>query len=121
MTGLIYVASPYSHAFPEIVNARIKIFVQFMAEIIQLGKHPVSPLMNHFLSDTVPIDFPLTWEYWENYSKLLLSKCDKLFVIATYGWENSSGVTAEIALAKELNIPIVMFDHYEQLEAHFKK
>lgn len=103
---LIYVAAPYSHSDPSVVEQRMAAFTQLMVRLIEQGEYPVSPLMNHLLAEKIPARFPLTWEYWEGYSRELLSRCDLLTVIAIPGWESSTGVQAEIALAKELNIPI---------------
>ncbi len=103
---LIYVAAPYSHPDPSVVEERMAAFTQLMVRLIEQGDYPVSPLMNHLLAEKIPARFPLTWEYWEGYSRELLSRCDRLIVIGIAGWEDSTGVTAEIALAKELNIPI---------------
>ncbi len=102
---LIYVAAPYSHKDPEVVEARMNAFADYMAKIIAAGEHPVSPLMNHFLGDRSQT-FPLTWEYWEEYSRKLLSRCDRIDVLQIDGWEESTGLTAEIELAKSLGIEV---------------
>jgi len=44
--------------------------------------------------------------HWEEFDLLMLSKCDKLYVLKLPGWDSSIGVTAEIKKAKELKIPI---------------
>lgn len=116
MTNLIYVASAYSDPDKQVVQLRMNKFAGMMAKLIENRLHPVSPLLNHYLDGVVTINFPLTWDWWEDYSKLLLSKCDHMIVITGPGWENSTGVKGEIALANEMNIPITFVDKVKDLE-----
>jgi hypothetical protein len=103
---MIYVAAPYTHSDPNIVKQRVLDFASVMAELIRQGEHPVSPLMNHFLTDYVPTDFPLTWDYWKEYSLSLLQTCSAIYVITMDGWEQSTGVAAEIEMAVQMNKPV---------------
>ena len=103
--SLIYVAAPYSHVDPAVVASRVNAFTNTMRELIALGHHPVSPLMNHLLAET-GMEFPLTWDYWADFSKKLLTRCDRLCVLILPGWEESTGVQAEITIAKDHGIPV---------------
>lgn len=105
---MIYVAAPYNHPDPVVVELRMTKFAEVMADLIKQGKYPVSPLMNHFLTEKVQTNFPLTWEFWEGYSFSLLSKCSELVVIKTDPeWSTSKGVAGEIEMAsKILGLPV---------------
>lgn len=103
---MIYVAAPYTHSDPDIVKHRMNLFAITMAELIRRGEHPVSPLMNHFLTDYVETDFPLTWDYWKEYSFSLMRNCVELYVVTMDGWEQSSGVKAEIEMAEKMQKPV---------------
>lgn len=116
MKGLIYVASPYSDTDKQRVQLRMNKFSSVMATLIENRLHPVSPLLNHYLDGIVTINFPLTWDWWEEYSRLLLSKCEHMVVVIGPGWENSTGVKGEMELAKELNIPITFVDNHKDVE-----
>lgn len=72
--------------------------------------------MNHFLSDHTEIEFPLTWDYWEEYSKLLLEKCNGLIVITVDGWQDSTGLAGEIKLANDMNIPVYYIDNINDMD-----
>ncbi len=104
--SMIYVAAPYSHPDKAIVAERMDRFAFKFSALIEQGHYPVSPLLNHFVSEKTTPSWPTTWEYWEGYSKVLLSKCDSMIVLTFDGWEDSPGVQAEIKLAEELNIGI---------------
>lgn len=103
---MIYVAAPYTHSDPAIVKQRMLDFATVMSELIRRGEHPVSPLMNHFLTDYVETDFPLTWDYWKEYSYSLLKNCVEVYVITMDDWEQSTGVAAEIEMAEKMLKPI---------------
>lgn len=116
MIGLVYVASAYSDPDKQVIRLRMNKFAGVMAKLIENRIHPVSPLLNHYLDGIVELNFPLTWDWWEDYSKLLLAKCDHMIVITGPGWENSTGVKGEMELAKELNIPITFVDNVKDIE-----
>jgi hypothetical protein len=49
---------------------------------------------------------PGDWEYWKQYDETMLSRCDEIWVLCLDGVEDSAGVNAEIALAKELGLDV---------------
>lgn len=104
---MIYLATPYSHPDPAVRQARFDAVNRVAAELIQTGAHVFSPI-----SQSHPIaligDLPTSWEYWESYDKAILSICDQLNVLMLPGWYESVGVAAEIRIAEELGIPVVL-------------
>jgi len=106
---MIYLAAPYTHPDPEIVNWRMENFCRVDAQLCLQGLITVSPLSKHFLKDHT--DIPLTWEFWKTYSEKLMEKCDALYVIIMPGWDVSEGVLAEIELAKKMSKEIKYLDY----------
>lgn len=53
---------------------------------------------------------PGGWEFWEAYDRDMISRCDEVAVLRLSGWENSTGVRAEIAIAEELGLPVRYLD-----------
>lgn len=49
---------------------------------------------------------PTDWEYWAKFAKEYIQRSDELVVAMIPGWKESTGVTAEIAIANELGIPV---------------
>lgn len=110
---VVYLASPYSHEDSVVRQHRFEEVCKLHAELLrQYGEtttfigpiamsHPVSTLGG--LSDT-------SWNFWAEHDKALINKCDELWVIKMDGWERSTGVSAEIAYARELLIPISYVD-----------
>lgn len=102
---LMYLACPYSHPDLAVKQMRHEMVNRIALKFHQQGKFVYSPLTHN-----VPLmqqDLTTSnWNFWGSFDKLMLSKCDKLLVVPLPGWEESRGVSAEIALAKELNLPI---------------
>ena len=106
---MIYLAAPYSHPDKAVVEERVKLVCQFAAYLMNEGMHNVSPIttgtgiFNH-------ATLPSTFAFWESFSYALLEVCDTLFVLELPGWEESIGVTAEIAHAKAKGIKTISID-----------
>ncbi len=101
----IYLAVPYSHPDPSIVEYRFNAVNHFAAKLIEDGHHVISPIsMCHPIA--VQENLPGDWEYWQNYAEKCLSVCSAVHVLMLDGWRESKGVTAELEMARELQIPI---------------
>lgn len=105
MSRLVYLACPYSHPDPAVRRARFEAANRCAATLMQAGVFVFSPI-----SHTHPIaeagDLPLGWDFWEPYDRLLIGACGALYVLMLDGWRESRGVTAEIAIARDLGLEI---------------
>ncbi len=106
---IVYLATPYSHPDRAV---RVKRFEQVNAvagKLMRQGLHIFSPI-----SHTHPIaeaaDLPGDFNFWQKYDTAFLSNCCKLIVLKLEGWEQSVGVSAEIAIAESLGLPIEFLD-----------
>jgi hypothetical protein len=103
---LIYLASPYSNGDRQ---KNFEIITEISADLISLGYSPISPITyGHTLLQFK--DLKNDWEFWEEFCKVLLRKCDLLLVCMMDGWEDSLGVQEEIKFARELGIPIEYYN-----------
>ena len=107
--SLVYLATPYSDPDPLIRRERFEKVNDFAARMMRSGLHVFSPI-----SHTHPIaqagGLQLGWEFWEACDLKILSVCEKLIVLKLDGWQNSRGVTAEIAIANELGLSVEFVD-----------
>ena len=102
---MIYLASPYSHPDPLIRKARYEAVLDYYAEMIRQKKVVFCPIaMSHEVD--VKLGLNDAWETYMIADQKIMAICDELLVLCLAGVEKSRGVTAEIAHAKELNIPI---------------
>ena len=112
MTQLGYLASPYQHPDPLIRKKRLLAVTYVAAELFMQGRYVFSPLTHN-----VPLKgFGVLgdWDAWKAYDELLLSRCNILYVLQLAGWEQSKGVSGEIAFAKAKKIPITMLGAPEE-------
>jgi hypothetical protein len=101
---LIYLASPYSHENQDVVKRRFHHICYIAGNIIQDDLLVYCPIAHsHPIAKQGVCD---TWEMWQPLDLEMLSRCDKLWVAPMAGWEESTGVKAEMERAKELGIPV---------------
>lgn len=94
----IYLAVPYSHPDPSVVEDRFNQVNQFAVKLIAEGHHVISPIsMCHPIA--MQGNLPGDWEYWQKYAQNCLSVCRALYVLMLDGWRESVGVQAEIKMA----------------------
>lgn len=105
---LIYIAAPYSHPSPEVREERLRMVSYYAFTLHKKGIFAYSPLTHDV--NLAKFGIEDGFSQWEEFDLLMLSKCDRLYVLKLPGWEESVGVTAEIKKAKELNIPIEEID-----------
>jgi hypothetical protein len=74
-------------------------------KLILEGKHIFSPITESHMYQQYG-DAGHKWDFWEKHDKLMLRKCDELWVLTLPGWEESVGVQAEIQYANQRKMPI---------------
>lgn len=106
---LIYLACPYSDPDPAVMVARFDAVNRVGARLMAEGKYIFSPI-SHTHPLAVVGSLPRGWDYWEGYDKCMISRCSKLIVLKLDGWVKSTGVNAEVKIAKEMGIPVEYLD-----------
>ena len=109
VTDLIYLASPYHHADPEVMEQRFR-QVARMAGRLMLDGHVVYSPIVHCHPIASMINLPRDWAFWERFDRTMLARCDAVWVVKLPGWESSKGVSAEMRIAEELGLPITWID-----------
>lgn len=104
---MIYLASPYSHPSPAVREHRFIIARHFTIQMLRLGKPIFSPIVyGHDMAAQIGTDF----KSWQALNDAMVKVCEQFLVLRLEGWEDSAGVTHEIALAKSLRKPITYVD-----------
>jgi hypothetical protein len=102
---LIYLASPYSHTDPAVREHRFQKACQAAATLMSRGVLLFAPICH-----THPIamagDLPKGWNFWQRYDRIMVERCEEVWVLMLVGWRESKGVMAEIALAEKLGKPV---------------
>lgn len=102
---MIFLSIPYTHENADVVEYRVSIAQKTVAFYLNKGEVVYCPIA-FFHNIGKQNNIPLTWAHWKEQCKNIIAMCNKLVVVMIEGWEASTGVTEEIQLAKDLNIPV---------------
>ena len=101
----IYLAVPYSDPDSRIRQKRFETVNKVAAALMNKGFLVFSPI-----SHTHPIAeagrLPLGWEFWKEYDESFIEWADEIHVLKLPGWKESTGVQAEISIAKRQGKPV---------------
>lgn len=101
MNKLVYLAGPYSYN----PQAAFEKHLLYTAKLMIAGFQVFSPIAhNHQLA--VDHGLPTDHEFWQAHNKIVLLRCDEVFVMTEPGWQNSKGTQFEINLARDSLIPV---------------
>lgn len=98
---MIYIASPYTHADAEVMEARYLRVMRFTRDLL-LRKKPVYSPIVHCHEMAKLFQMPPDFDFWCDYNFDMIERSTSLYVYCDEGWDVSRGVTAEIKFAQEL-------------------
>ena len=102
---MIYLATPYSHPDPEVMERRFRKVNEVASRFMREGHRIFSPI-SHSHPICLAGGLPRGWGFWDRYDREILSACEELWVLMQDGWANSEGVLAEIEIARGLGLPV---------------
>jgi hypothetical protein len=109
--GLVYLASPYSHDDPAVMEKRFDQVCRHAAHLTRTGWVVYSPIAH-----THPIaqhGLPTGWDFWEKYDREFLDRCSGMVVLRLDGWLASVGVRAEEGIMRAAGKQIEYHDYWE--------
>lgn len=128
MNNLIYLASPYLYRKPKnegeteddyegrcklVQELRYQQAIDATAELMKKEKVVYSPIVaTHPIA--VKHKLPMGSEYWMKFDRVIIAKCDELYVLKLDGWEESLGVQEEIQIARKMGIPVKYLDTFSK-------
>jgi hypothetical protein len=102
---IIYVASPYTHDDPLVVDQRFMAVRDYVTTQLRAGALYFSPIVyTHELAKAASL--PGDAAFWFEFNFRMLKVCDKVIILKLQGWEKSIGVASEIAYAKTHGKPL---------------
>lgn len=104
-----YLASPYTHPDPQIMERRFQQAMTCTAKLIHEGRIIYSPIL-HFHPIALAHDLPKDFSFWQEINKQILSRCDRLLVLKLSGWNYSEGVQGEMHHAFTRGIEVQMLE-----------
>lgn len=106
---MIYIASPYTHSDPVIMDYRYRTVRDFTAHMMRKNFIAFSPIVyGHEMAKEH--DLPTDYEYWKRFNDYMMRCSVAMCVLRLEGWEESRGVAYELDFAKELNRSVFHYD-----------
>lgn len=112
MTGLVYLASPYTPVGPmsaeeayRVRDERYQAACRAASALMRRGYVIFCPIAHSHGIDLY-FQVPGTGEFWKRQDEPYLEACERLIVLQLPGWGLSGGVAHEIAVAARRGIPI---------------
>src|SRR5262249_50831544 len=102
---IIYLACPYTHSDPQVMEERYNIATKLAAYLIEKRKLIVfSPItMTHPIDKLLARDsITLGSDYWLHFDELFMKACAKMIVLTIDGWQQSEGIQREIEAFKTM-------------------
>jgi hypothetical protein len=101
--SFLYLASPYSHKDPQVVNTRFLLAERVTAELLKTERFVYSPIV-HCHEIARKFNLPTDAAFWMNYNKAMLAEASDLLILCLPGWQESVGVNMEIDFAKSFGM-----------------
>ncbi len=106
---MIYLASPYTKHSKETREYFFELLCDITAQMFNRGKYVFTPIV-YAHPVAARHNLPPEWDYWKEYDELFLSICSELWVLKFPGWEDSTGVQAEVEIALGRGLPVKYVD-----------
>jgi hypothetical protein len=118
-----YLATPYSHPDPDVMEMRADAASWWVKELILAGLIPFSTIhYNHSIAAAGQL--PTDHEYWLEFNRAFLDNCNGVLIPWIKGWDTSKGIAQEINYAKMTlgkTVYVVSGGHGNPREFSFKK
>ena len=120
---MIYLAAPYTHPDPKVMDERVYKATEVAAMLIALfGVAVLSPLtLTHPIAKVLEEqhglesgpEAKLDHNFWVgSYDAALLRACDTIAVLQLDGWSESTGVQMELDLAEEYGMKVIIINPF---------
>lgn len=117
---MIYLACPHTKCNTLQREYYYLLCCNIAAELFNRGEHVFAPIVySHPIASRYEI--PCDWQFWQTFDESLLDICDTLYVLDVPGWQESTGVQAEIQYAIDKSKRVVFIkpgDFNVELPAH---
>ena len=107
---MIFIASPYLHDDPEVMDHRYLTVEQYVAECLFKGECVISPIVTyHHMANR--FDMRKDYKFWKEVNHDLVERSDSIRVLMLPDWRESKGVLDELALSSYINLPIEFIEY----------
>jgi hypothetical protein len=93
MSHIIYLACPYSHDDPAVVEYRVNMATKAVVHIANHGFVVYSPLT---MTHPMHVMRPQSHEFWLQFDRPFMEICTELMILRLDGWQLSKGIEREL-------------------------
>lgn len=107
---LIYLAGPYTHSDPSVMEERGLKHGEWAGKLLREGLLIYCPIAE---TEGIAKACHMTgtdWNTWREKDLAQLIRCDQMWVLTLDGWDKSLGVKGEVKFCLNNNIPISLID-----------
>lgn len=105
MSSYIYLASPFSHPDPDVMEARYQQVCQATLKLMAKGLVVYSPIGHNYHLAKMG-NLPCQYDYWRRFDEVMVGRASELYVCTMDGWDKSFGVKEEMDFASHIGLPI---------------
>lgn len=108
----VYLACPYSSPSERVRESRVYLASRIASNLMTEGLCVYSPITHgHTIAEHLHKDFVENHEFWMAQCMPILEVCDALVILPLDGWRSSRGVHLEIERARQLAMPIFVYQN----------
>lgn len=112
---MIYLCTVYSsgaNGDKKVLEERYLKAMDFVAHYKH--RHVYSPIL-HCHPMAMKYDFPKDYDFWRQKDEAFIRAADEVWVLMSYGWKESKGITEEIQYAKSIGKRVKYFADIKDL------
>lgn len=103
----VYLAQPYTHDAPEIMNFRYNTACVYAAQLYEIGFDVRAPVVHcHPISLQMGVGKQQDKYFWYEVTERWLAQCDAMIILMLLEWEQSVGIKREWNFAARHDIPV---------------
>jgi hypothetical protein len=108
---VVYLATPYTHPDPQVVQIRFKQACRIAGKLVQEGHIVFCPIAHtHPIAIHNPEMPQFDSSYWLKFDEYFLRHSDLMIIAPLEGWKESKGVEKEFEMARNHGIPVQFMD-----------
>lgn len=112
-TPIIYLASPYTHEDPAVMEERFCAVSRVAARLIRRGNVVFSPISHsHSIAQ---YGLPKDWMFWKRFDTAFIERCTEMRILRLPGWKESKGVAEEYDIAMKRGLFVSFMDDEETI------
>ena len=105
---MIYLAQSSSHSDPAVRQWRLDAARKATASLVRTGLIVLFPIAHSY--PLTQYNLARDGGFWQRHDRAHLEACSEMAILTLDGWKEGTGVNAEIRIAAQLRLPVLLID-----------